>query len=123
MQFKDVDPVILLRCAEMCDGHSIFNPQDFIREGLPKELVAKYTKLHESGVGHKETIFGPNGEYRDCAGLYGLELLRGIASEFGFDYWIVTGRGFQAQLIQEMLFRHFKLTPADIQKEGRDLDL
>ncbi len=97
------DPEVILRAAGHCDGHSILKPELFIQAGLPQEVVDHVTRTYTSDGSPKGTIFVRGQPVKECQGVYGLDLLRFIASAIDLDYRSPLGRGFVAQNIQQAL--------------------
>lgn len=107
-QIRQCTPDIILRAADLCDGHSILKPQAFIEAGLPQEVVNHLTRTYRSDGTPKGTIFVNGRPVQELAGVYGLDLLRFLASALEVEYQSAMGRGFEAQNIQVALQRFFK---------------
>lgn len=104
-----LDSALVLKVANMCDGHTILAPDELIQAGLPYLLVAQFTERHESGDHYKEQLTGSNGEsVTHLDGVYGLDLLKSLADNLGIKYVRKLGRGTQASAIQQALHEHFK---------------
>jgi len=87
-----------------CDGHAIFDPKGFLKAGVPEEIVNHFTSTHESGDVPKYTIYGEHGVYRSLEGIYGLDVLTGVAQQLGVKGWgDFTGRGFKARAVSSAL--------------------
>lgn len=86
------------------DGHTIFDPKAFLEEGIPQEIVDRFTVVHKSGHTPKSKIFGDRGVYEAVCGVYGLNMLQDIAEQLGLKGWEhLAGRGFRARAITEVL--------------------
>jgi hypothetical protein len=108
MKWTEIDPKIVLAAADICDGHTIFNPEAFLEIGVPQELVARCTDIYESNFGDpKHTISGPDGKpVPAMEGVYGLDALASMVRDFELTYEPKLGRGFQARVYQEALHKH-----------------
>jgi hypothetical protein len=106
---RQCQPEVILRAASQCDGHTIFKPEAFTDAGLPPEITQLFTRNYKSDGSPKGTIFAKGQPVKELAGVYGLDLLRFIASALGVEYRQAMGRGFEAQNIQLALRQH--LTP------------
>ena len=106
---RQCQPEVILRAAARCDGHTIFKPEAFTDAGLPAEVTQLFTRTYKSDGSPKGTIFVKGQPVKTLAGVYGLDLLRFIASALGVEYRQAMGRGFEAQNIQIALRQ--RLTP------------
>ena len=104
---QQAGPETILRAAGLCDGHSILKPQPFIEAGLPQEVVAHLTRTYRSDGSPKGTIFVQGRPVAELEGVYGLDLLRFLATALGVEYRQALGRGFEAQNIRHALKLHF----------------
>jgi len=109
-QVKQCSPHAVLRAASLCDGHSILAPQAFIDAGLPAELVAHLTTTHRSDGTPKGSIFVDGRVVEELQGVYGLDVLRFMASALELEYRSALGRGFEAANIRQALTAHLKGT-------------
>jgi hypothetical protein len=100
----------ILAAASRCDGHTIFAPEAFLADGLPREIVDHVTRSHGSDGSPKGTIFVEGQPVKELAGVYGLDLLKFLASALAVPYERKLGRGSQAQAIQSALRQHFAKT-------------
>ncbi|HEY8684787.1 MAG TPA: hypothetical protein VIO57_04195 [Chloroflexota bacterium] len=105
---RQCDPASILKAASRCDGHTIFKPQAFLDAGLPNEIVEHVTRKHGSDGSPKGTIFVDGQPVTALTGVYGLDLLRFLATALNVEYRSAIGRGFEAQNIQSALHAHFK---------------
>ena len=84
------------------DGHTIFSPDHFIKNGFSPEFVDINTVVHTSGEEPKEKIL-VNGEVADVLeGIYNLDMLYAIAQLIEADRTIAfskAGRGYQARAL------------------------
>jgi hypothetical protein len=84
------------------DGHTIFSPDHFIKNGFSPEFVDINTVVHTSGEEPKEKIL-VNGEVVDVLeGIYNLDMLYAIAQLIEADRTIAfskAGRGYQARAL------------------------
>ena len=69
----------------------------------------KANRLRTRNPAAKGTIYVKGQPVKELAGIYGLDLLRFLASALGVEYRQAMGRGFEAQNIQMALRQH--LTP------------
>ena len=99
-------PEAVLRAAALCDGHTIFDPQAFVRAGLPPEVVEHLTDTHRSDGTPKGTVFTNGQAVPEVRGVYGLDVLRFLAAALGVEYRSALGRGFPAEHIRQALRRH-----------------
>jgi hypothetical protein len=106
---RQCQPGVILRAASRCDGHTIFKPEAFTEAGLPAEVTGLFTRKYKSDGSPKGTIFVNGQPVKELTGVYGLDLLRFIASALDVEYRQAIGRGFEAQNIQTALRQH--LTP------------
>lgn len=108
LRWCDVDPAVVMRVADICDGHTIFKPEAFTNVGAPPALVAQYVECYESNPGDpKETIFVDGAPVSQCLGVYGLRLIRAICHDLGIEYESKMGRGFQASACRDAIRKHF----------------
>ena len=105
---RTCSPEVILKVAARCDGHSIFKPEAFSEAGLPNEVVEYITHTYKSDGSPKGTIFVDGQPVKELKGVYGLDLLRLLASALNVTYRRAIGRGFEAQLIQQALTQHFQ---------------
>ena len=55
---RDTPGAVILKAVAICDGHSIFDPREFIDAGLPEPVVRYFTTNHRSDSGsHKGRLF------------------------------------------------------------------
>jgi len=104
-------PVDILKAVvEICDGHTIFKPEAFLKKGWNKEIVDHFTANYGSnGECSKEIIYNKEGEaLLYCRGVYGLFVLYGIAKALGVKYMQCFGRGSQARMIKEALNQYWE---------------
>lgn len=112
MKWTEIPASVVLAAADICDGHTIFDPQAFADVGVPQELIDRCTTIHESNPSnYKETIFGPDGNIvNQMKGIYGLDALASMIRDFKIDAESKLGRGFQAQVWKEALHKHLEIT-------------
>jgi hypothetical protein len=115
LTWHDVPPDVVKIAADMCDGHSIREPSDFVEVGVPAELVEQYTEALESDFSDpKQTIHAadtgkPLGA---VVGVYGLHMLEGMVKDFRLKCAHKFGRGSQARVYQEAISNYLaKKTP------------
>ena len=76
------------------DGWTIFAPEAF--DMIPPEVLKMYThKQASDNTSYKTQITRPDGSIGDVFGVYGLDVLEGIAGALGIDSW-KSGRGSRA---------------------------
>jgi hypothetical protein len=107
-QVRALAPEAILAAARPCDGHSIFAPRLFLELGLPPDVVAYVTRTHSSDGSPKGTVYVHGQAVEQLDGVYGLDLLRLLASALGVTYPQKLGRGSQAREIQLALRCHFQ---------------
>ncbi len=108
---KQCSPETILRAASLCDGHSVLKPDAFTEAGLPAEVVEHVTREYRSDGTPKGTLFVNGRAVESLTGVYGLDLLRFLASALGVEYRPALGRGFEATNIVSALRQHFHPTP------------
>lgn len=108
MKWTEIDAKIVFAAADICDGHTIFEPEAFLEVGVPQELVDRCTNVYESNPSdYKATIFGPDGNIvNQLRGVYGLDMLSSMIRDFDIQAEPKLGRGFQAQVWKEALRKH-----------------
>lgn len=104
--WKDLPVDVLKAAADLCDGHTILNPDFFITAGVPKELIDKYTETLKSDFNDpKRTIFAANGEpIEELVGVYGYYVLEDIVRELRLKAADYLGRGSQASEWQRVIY-------------------
>ena len=105
------EPAAVLSAAERCDGHGILSPDAFTDAGLPVEVVAHLTRTYRSDGSPKGTIFVNDEPVKELSGVYGLDMLRFLATALDVKYARAMGRGFEARNIQAALRAHFNKAP------------
>jgi hypothetical protein len=113
MMWTEIPPQVVLAAAELCDGHTIFEPQAFLDVGVPQELVDRCTDTHESDFSNpKYTISGPDGKpVNQMRGIYGLDALSSMIRDFGIVCPAKFGRGSQAYVWRDELRKHLDPKP------------
>jgi len=113
IKWTDIPAHIVLAAADICDGHTIFDPQAFLDVGVPQELIDRCTNVYESNFADpKYTISGPDGApVNQMSGIYGLDALESMVRDFKLEYEPKLGRGFQARVYQEALHKHLDPNP------------
>jgi hypothetical protein len=109
IKWADLPADVLKEVAELCDGHTIFNPAAFTEAGVPQELVDRYTDTFESNLAdYKQTIFDnkTGAAVTQMRGVYGYDVLSGIVRELSLPYEPKLGRGFQARVWQEAINKY-----------------
>lgn len=102
-------PEVILKAADLCDGHSIFDPQAFLEAGLPAEVVDHVTRTYQSDPSSpKSTLFVHGQPVAEVSGVYGLDLLRFLAQALGVQHAPALGRGYEARRLQAALHAHFR---------------
>ncbi len=109
LSWANVDKEIVLKVADICDGHTIFTPEAFTEIGAPPAIVAQHTDCYESDLSdYKSTIFGSDGKpVPQLLGVYGLPLIEVICADLGIEYECKMGRGFQAAACRDAIRNHF----------------
>jgi len=111
LSWKNVDREVVLRVAEICDGHTIFKPEAFTEAGAPAALIAQHTTAYESDLScAKATIFVDGKPVTQCVGVYGLDVIEQINDDLGLPSPWQTGRGFRAQQCHANILKHFSVT-------------
>jgi hypothetical protein len=114
-KWTDLPVSVVLAAVDLCDGHSIFEPEMLTNIGVPPELVKEYTVTHKSDFSNAKYVIFDNktGEPRkEMEGVYGLAILAGMVRDFGLTCRETLGRGFQARIYQEALHKHLDEQPA-----------
>jgi hypothetical protein len=105
---RELPADVILRSADLCDGHSIFKPQAFLDAGLPSSVVELLTTTHRSDYSDpKSTIFVNDRPVDELLGIHGLRMLQFLADALDVEYRRCFGRGTQAAIIREALHSHF----------------
>jgi hypothetical protein len=109
LSWADVDPAVVVRVADLCDGHTIYKPEAFTNVGAPPAIVAQHVQCYESNPSDaKETIFDADGRaLNQVLGVYGLPLIETICDDLGIEYADKMGRGFQAAACRDAIHAHF----------------
>lgn len=113
MKWTEIPNAVVLAAADLCDGHTIFDPKAFLDVGVPTELVDRCTKVYESDFSDpKYTISGPDGKpVNQMPGVYGLDALASMIRDFNISAPNKLGRGSQAQVWREELHKHLERPP------------
>lgn len=100
MTWTEIPKNVVLAAAEICDGHTIFEPEAFLELGVPQELVDRCTNVYESDFSNpKYTISGPDGKpVNQMRGIYGLDALSSMIRDFNIPAPVKFGRGSQAEV-------------------------
>lgn len=108
MKWTEIPTSVVLAAADICDGHTIFDPQAFADIGVPQELIDRCTNVYESDFSNpKYTISGPDGKpVNQMKGIYGLDALSSMVRDFDLPAETKFGRGSQAQVWKEALHKH-----------------
>jgi hypothetical protein len=117
-QIRNLPPEVILKAASRCDGHTIFKPEAFTNDGLPEDVVSYITHTYKSDGSPKGTIFVDGQAVKDLKGVYGLDLLRLLASVLNVTYQSAIGRGFEAQNIQHALRQQLLKSSPDGRRSG-----
>lgn len=113
MKWTDIPASVVLAAADLCDGHTIFEPKAFLDVGVPQELVDRCTNTYESDFSNpKYTISGPDGKaVNQMRGIYGLDALSSMIRDFGIVAPAKFGRGSQAYVWRDELHKHLDPKP------------
>jgi hypothetical protein len=109
-RWANIPAKVILAAADICDGHSIINPEAFLKLGVPKAMVKAHTRTIKSDFSdHKATIFdNKTGKpVKSMDGVYGLDLLADIVYQLELPYREFFGRGSQARDWQRAIVEHF----------------
>lgn len=107
MLWTDVSPDVIKAAAELCDGHSIFDPEALREVGVPPALVERFTEIFESDFSNpKATIFdNKTGKpVNQMSGVYGYNVLSGMVRDLKLLCAPKFGRGFQAEVWKKAIF-------------------
>lgn len=110
-QVRALPPEVILAAVRICDGHTIYLPKAFTDAGLPEAVVAHLTREYRSDGSPKGTLFVNGEAVKSLTGVYGLDLLRFLASSLDVEYRHALGRGFEAQNIIAALQQRFSPSP------------
>jgi hypothetical protein len=115
MKWTEIPASVVLAAADICDGHTIFDPKAFLDVGVPQELVDRCTNIYESDFSNpKYTISGPDGKpVNHMRGVYGLDMLNSMVRDFDILTEPKFGRGSQAQVWKEALHKHLETKMSD----------
>lgn len=105
--WKDLPAETLLKVINLCDGHSIFHAETFVKLGVPDALIAKYVRDHRSNTkDFKSTIFDSSGKVLPkLRGVYGLTVLEAINYDLGLAGSSKMGRGFRADECRRQIYQ------------------
>ena len=100
---------MILKVAELCDGHTIFDPGAFTGGDVqaPPAIIAQHTRCYFSGRTPKSVIADENGMLSSIVGVYGLEVLVTICFDLGIPFGEKIGRGSQAAVCKVAIRQHF----------------
>ena len=94
----------LSEALDICDGHSIFDPNDF--HMLPEYVRDHFAKVCESEPRSKDpkrTIHLEDGSTaKELYGIYGLDLIASVAKAHRI-HTVKNGRGFQANDLKQQI--------------------
>ena len=109
LQWSGVAPEVIQSVAELCDGHTIFDPVAFTGGEVqaPPAIIAQHTRCFTSGRTPKSVIANENGMLSSLVGVYGLEVLMTICSDLGITVEEKIGRGSQAAVCKVAIRKHF----------------
>ncbi|MSR68155.1 hypothetical protein EXS65_05070 [Candidatus Peribacteria bacterium] len=112
---RETQPDILFAAAQICDGHTIWNPEVFVRAGLPEELVNHLNRVHMASASDKKWgIEGPSGhQVEACKGVYGLEFLELACEAYGIPAAPKYGRGASVRWYIEELRKKLGMPPEE----------
>lgn len=113
IKWTDIPAHIVLAAADICDGHTIFEPQAFLDVGVPQEMVDRCTTIYESDFSNpKYTISGPDGKpVNQMRGIYGLDALSSMIRDFDINCPTKFGRGSQAYVWRDELRKRLNPKP------------
>jgi hypothetical protein len=105
--WKDLPAETLLKVINLCDGHSIFRTETFVKMGVPDALIAEYVRDHQSNTNDfKSIIFDSNGKVLPIlSGIYGLTVLEAINYDLGLAGSSKMGRGSRANECREQIYQ------------------
>lgn len=98
-----------------CDGHTIFDPEKFMAATgwSPNEIQPWVREYRSDFSSPKSTIYDHEGNAMTLLrGIYGLVLLRDIASALKIKYTPALGRGFEARAITRAIVVHLDIMDA-----------
>ena len=116
--FKDpANSPQVLEAIEICDGHTIFDPQDFsMLPEFVRDHLSKGAPSEGPSGDPKRTIYTAEGPVTgDLFGIYGLDLLETVARAHGLGS-AKNGRGFRANDLKEQI--KAKLEPESAPANG-----
>ena len=61
------------------DGHTLWDPEGFLKIGIPKEIVDRWTHVEKSDGTPKGTIISNGRIVKELKSIYGLSMLRSLA--------------------------------------------
>ncbi len=99
---------ILLKVVGSINGHSVYDPKQFLEIGLDAGVVKHFTRTYTSDGTVKGSLFDGSGYITpSLSGVSGLSLMEFLADCFGISTWKI-GRGSGCQHLAEQLIE--KLT-------------
>jgi hypothetical protein len=115
LKWTEIPANVVLAAANICDGHTIFEPDAFLGVGVPQELVDRCTNVYESNFSDpKYIISGLDGKpVNQMRGVYGLDMLDSMVRDFDIQAESKFGRGSQAQVWKEALHKHLEIKVPD----------
>lgn len=92
------------------DGHTLFDPEAFRNAGMPEYIVDYFTAVHATDLSSPQGVmFDSKGNLVPyIEGIYGLEMLRSMASSLGAKASSALGRGFEARELTKNIEEHLK---------------
>ena len=110
MKLADLSHIELLAAVDLIDGdgHTIFPAEDF-EQIMPHDIVSQFTMTYNSSADDPKYMITSNDTGQvvpSMRGVYGLDLLRGIASALGVRPSIALGRGTEARDLTARIRAH-----------------
>lgn len=90
------------------DGHTVYKPGYFLDIGFPKSIVKAHTQQQGGGDSYMGKVFDPSGREIFPVAVYGLTLLRMLASHYDVSSNKM-GRGSEARELGDKLIVAMKL--------------
>ncbi len=101
------------------DGHGIYNTNTMATHlGIDPFKFSRWHRNHKSGKDFKSVISDSSGKTVDnMDGVWGLDILEGILSDYKLPPTTAMGRGFRAQQATSAIINHLKSKGIEIPRE------
>jgi hypothetical protein len=93
------------------DGHTIWSAPGLIEDGIDGYIIGAFTTVEKSDGSWKGSIFNSSGMVDELRGVYGLTVIRSLASHYG-ESSSKFGRGSEARELTEKIRKHLGVEAA-----------